>query len=341
MFIVQFILKKKQYTWFLDDGYAVLAGFFITSLILVIIVPLIKKILSLNSKKKKIINPSGGDYIDICVDPDSIYEIIDSSLEIVVKRMLNLPISGGPVIISVNVLIIAYVVLNKPLSQLSILGTKIIAENISKFMVSFMMGVGISISAMCLMCVANVGILPNLIITILSLIVSINLSHGRINCDNLLLELPLEIISPKKTIAYLDTPLAQNFKVIVKANEKVELFAKNSLNGQSCESKFLAIKGVKKHQFGPIESKVPQIERSCRGDFVPLNERTKTLSDLLIDDSSMNRNEAAPYIKRYEKKRLRINRDRQTYYNVQSENIPKNALQKNKDNFYSSEYLEE
>ena len=49
-----------------------------------------------------------------------------------------------------------------------------------------------------------------------------------------------------------------------------------------------------------------QIYRKCDKEFVPLKERTKTLSDLKKQDSTENREKAAPYIKRYEDSRKRI-----------------------------------
>ena len=49
-----------------------------------------------------------------------------------------------------------------------------------------------------------------------------------------------------------------------------------------------------------------QIHRKCDKEFVPLKEQTKTLSDLKKQDSTENREKAAPYIKRYEDRRKRI-----------------------------------
>lgn len=40
--------------------------------------------------------------------------------------------------------------------------------------------------------------------------------------------------------------------------------------------------------------------------YISLNERTKTLANLKKEDSTANREEAAPYIKRYEDPRERI-----------------------------------
>ncbi|MCP4255254.1 MAG: hypothetical protein GY775_17970 [Candidatus Scalindua sp.] len=44
--------------------------------------------------------------------------------------------------------------------------------------------------------------------------------------------------------------------------------------------------------------------------YSPLHERTKTLKDVRVDDSTENRENAEPYIKRYEEKRQRIMNNR-------------------------------
>lgn len=43
-----------------------------------------------------------------------------------------------------------------------------------------------------------------------------------------------------------------------------------------------------------------QINRKCEKEYVLLKKRTKTLPDLKKQDSTANREKAAPYIKRYE-----------------------------------------
>ena len=48
------------------------------------------------------------------------------------------------------------------------------------------------------------------------------------------------------------------------------------------------------------------IHLKCDKKFVPLKEQTKTLSDLKKQDSTKNREKAAPYIKRYEERKKRF-----------------------------------
>lgn len=49
-----------------------------------------------------------------------------------------------------------------------------------------------------------------------------------------------------------------------------------------------------------------QIHQKCEKKFVSLKKRTKTLADLKKQDSTENREKAAPYVKRYEDCRKRI-----------------------------------
>lgn len=53
-----------------------------------------------------------------------------------------------------------------------------------------------------------------------------------------------------------------------------------------------------------------RIHCKCEREYVPLKERTKTLADLKKEDSTENREKAAPYIKRYEDRRRRIMNER-------------------------------
>lgn len=61
------------------------------------------------SKKMKMSNPKGGAFIDNGIKPDSIYELVDPSLQVVVKQMLYLPPEAGPIVISAPVLVLSYI----------------------------------------------------------------------------------------------------------------------------------------------------------------------------------------------------------------------------------------
>lgn len=52
------------------------------------------------------------------------------------------------------------------------------------------------------------------------------------------------------------------------------------------------------------------IHLKCEKDYLPLEEQTKTLTDLKKDDSTENREKTEYYINRYEARRKRIMNER-------------------------------
>jgi hypothetical protein len=95
-----------------------------------------------SNKKIKIFNPKGGTFLDECIDPDFIYELVYPSLKIVLKQMLNLPLEAGPIIISVLVLILSYIVLRQPIKQVTILGVSLFADKFKSLAIKT--GIGIA-----------------------------------------------------------------------------------------------------------------------------------------------------------------------------------------------------
>jgi hypothetical protein len=73
-------------------------------------------------------NQKGGAFIDDWIEPDSIYELVDRPLEIVLKQILNLPPEAGPVVISVPLLILSYIVSREPIKQVTILGVSFFVD---------------------------------------------------------------------------------------------------------------------------------------------------------------------------------------------------------------------
>jgi len=109
MLVIKFAIRKAKITWVVNDNWVMFISFLLTMITGVVF----RKIKNSN-KKIKMFNPKGGASIDDCIDPNSIYEIVDPALEIVVKKMLNLPPSARPVVISTPVLILAYMVSRQP-----------------------------------------------------------------------------------------------------------------------------------------------------------------------------------------------------------------------------------
>jgi hypothetical protein len=87
------------------------------------------------------LNPAGGDFIDNCIEPDAVYEVVDPTLEILIKQMLNLPLQAGPVIISVPVLIIAYIVSRQPIKQITVLVVSVFADPIKDLGLKTVIGI--------------------------------------------------------------------------------------------------------------------------------------------------------------------------------------------------------
>lgn len=76
-------------------------------------------------KIKRRLPPAVG--IDKCLDPKEVYKIIDAGVEIVVRRMLDLPRGFGPVVINGPVLIIAYWVSIQAVKTATIAGVDVVA----------------------------------------------------------------------------------------------------------------------------------------------------------------------------------------------------------------------
>jgi len=137
MLLIKFALRGAKITWVVNDNWIMLISFLLT---MVTGIAYRRRIKNLN-KKIKMPNSRGGTYIDDCLDPDSVYELVDSSLEIVLKQMLNLPPEAGPVVISVPLLILSYIVSRQPVKQVTILGVSLFADKFKSLAVKT--GIGI------------------------------------------------------------------------------------------------------------------------------------------------------------------------------------------------------
>ena len=116
MILIKFVRKGVHYTWIVNDNWVMLLSFLLTMGIGITF----RRIKNSN-KEIKMSNLRGGKFIDDCIEPDSVYEVLDPALEIVIKQMLDVPPAFGPVVISVPVLILSYIVSRQPINQISIL----------------------------------------------------------------------------------------------------------------------------------------------------------------------------------------------------------------------------
>ena len=127
MIVFRFMWRGAKVTWFLSDNWAILFGFGIT-VSLGLTYRFLKNRFYI-PQKKQLPNPQGGNFIDQCIDPESVYEVVDSSVEVMIRKMLSIPNEVGPLVISTEVLILAYILAKKPLHQITLFGLKIFLEN--------------------------------------------------------------------------------------------------------------------------------------------------------------------------------------------------------------------
>lgn len=258
-----------------------------------------------SNKKIKMSNPKGGAFIDDCIDLDSIYELVDPVLEIVVKQMLNLPPSAGLVVISTPVLIIASIVSQQTLKQITILGVSVFADKFKDLAIKA--GIGIFSGSIFFFVPLQ---LVSLTSALVATAIAVNLSQGigHFECENFVSKVPMERVSEEKTIGFLETLPEKSPKVFIQGSEDTELYILSPDDNGSC---FSVYNEMEKSNLKPFKTE-PQtrIRRQCEREYVPLKERTKTLADLKRHDSTENREEAAPYIKRYENRRKRIMNER-------------------------------
>ena len=295
MILIKFVRKGAHYTWFINDNWVMVISFLLT-----IGIGVVFRRIKNSNKKIKMSNLRGGNFIDECIEPDSVYEVLDPALEIVIKQMLNLPPASGPVVISVPVLILSYVVSQQPIKQITILGVSVFVDRVRSLGVKAAIGVGSGV----VFFILPVGIV-SLTGALLAGAIAFNVVQGSTNfeCDNLVSKVVMERSSEGKAIGFLERPPEKNPRVFIKDNENIQLYFPSPNKNEYCVSE-----SKQKVEKSNLRTEQPQtqIYRKCDKEFVPLKERTKTLSDLKKQDSTENREKAAPYIKRYEDSRKRI-----------------------------------
>lgn len=108
----------------------------------------------------------------------------------------------------------------------------------------------------------------------------------------------------------MERPIENNFKVLIKDNEDIELYHPRTNDNKSCYSEYKQVKVTGSNFRGVEPEPQIQINRKCEKEYVSLQSRTKTLADLKKEDSTTNREKATPYIKRYQNRRKRIKNQR-------------------------------
>jgi len=295
MLVIKFVIRGTKITWFVNDNWVMLLSFLLT-----MTVGIAFRRIKNSNKKIKMSNPTGGDFIDNCIEPDSVYEVVDPALEIVIKQMLKLRPEAGPVIISVPVLILSYIVSRQPIKQITILGVSVFVDQMKDLSIKTAIGI-VSGS---IFFIIPVGVV-SLTSAVLAGAIALNVAQGitNIECNNLVSKVPMEQVSEGKTVGFLERPPEKNSRVFIKENENTELYYPRI---DESSSEYKQVK-VKNSNLRGVEPELQtQINRNYEKEYVPLKERTKRLADLKNHDSTANREEAGPYIKRYEDRRKRI-----------------------------------
>jgi hypothetical protein len=297
---VKFSRNQIDYTWFVSDNWAGVISFLLTlSLVLIY-----KKFFKKKNNPKKLPNPRGGErFIDECIDPDSVYEIVDPASEIIVKnkKLLKLPTSAGPIIISSQVLIVAYIASQKIITRFNMFGFQFYIDQVKDVGLKTLIG---SLSAgIFFFTPLNIS---SFLCAVLGVSMALNIVTNPISCDDFLSKLPsekIELVEKKKiTISYIDEYPETKPKIYMKGSEKNELYINRELEPLKTEKCYSEV-SISKTGI----SQTPVISRKCKKEYVPLKHRTKTLADIKEENSS---DRAEPYIKRYQQRRERIRNNR-------------------------------
>jgi hypothetical protein len=292
MLIIKFLYKNSQITWFLDDNLVAMVVFLLT-MSTGLICRRIK-----NSKKKIVIsNPKGGGFIDECIEPDGVYEVIDRPLKIVLRQMLSLRGKSGLLLISADLFFAAYIASLSPFSQISILGVDFLVD---KFRV-LATKVVLAATTGSLFYVLPLPLGCGIAITILSstLIFGAVKEFNKIDCDRIVSKVYME-----GKVAYLEVLPEKSPKVFIKSNDDIDIYIPRK--DQVCEIPPEKVEITKSKAVSVKPSNKDVKVKQCPPEYIPLKHRTKNLSDLKRGDSTEIREETTKCSKRYEDKRNSI-----------------------------------
>jgi hypothetical protein len=260
MLIIKFTIGGSKITWFVNDNWVMVISFLVTLVTSIVAKRIYKRIT--NSKKKiKMTNPKGGAFLDDCIEPDSIYKLVDRPLEISLKQMLNLPPEAGPIVVSVPVLILAYIVSTQPIKQITISGIQIFFEKYQ----TVAMKAGSGALGALILAFTPFGVIK-LTAGLLTCALIINISQRGLNdldCTNFVSKVPMERVSQGKSIGFLETIPEKTPKVFIKGSEDTELYIPNPNGNDFCSSEYQQVE-LKTSTMMPGKTKTQtKIHRKC------------------------------------------------------------------------------
>ena len=294
LLVIKFVVRGSQVIWFIDNNWVAFLAFLLTMSMGVIF----RRVKSWN-QRVRMPNLTGGDSIADCIEFDGIYEVIDPGLEIIIKQMLNIGSKTGPVIISVPVLIISYLVAQQPIKQMTILGVDVFVNQIKNLVIKTVVGIA---------CGSIFFFTPAGLVGLSSALISgaiiFNIARGinHIECNNFVSKVPTERLSSGRKISFLERPAENNSRVFIKDKESIVLYSPYTTENKSCylEDKLIEVSDSN------LDKTKTKINRKYEKKCGPLKERTKTMADLVKHDPTTTRNNAESKIKIFEENRKRI-----------------------------------
>lgn len=342
---IRLVLRDTEITWILSS-YALGAFSFFMTLITLITVKKLTVSLIRRLKKKKIerqLPPPGG-VLDKCLDPKKVYELVDAKVGVVVRQMLKAPPEGGPLVITgpVSVLIMAHLVSTTVVKQVEIGVINLALNDVKRDLWTMLTGSTLAVTSFLTPWQRILILLPVPInfVTVLSWTTSVVIASMIVNktlepnieCEQFLSPLPGTEIQRSSeqselptSVAYLDIPSEKTPKIIVKGSETTEIYVpdhskqrnlRHKVDVDQCLHDLMNTQDETKTKkwaqpYQSFANKPKSIERHCKKKFVPLNKRTKTLSDFRSENETFKMEKAESAIKRYEKRVVKYEKQRE------------------------------
>lgn len=351
MLIIKFVFRGCQYTWFVHPNYALYLSFLLTVIAGVTFRTFKSKKkntpLFSEGEKKTFRSPLGGalSIID-CIDPDDVYEVVDPSVELIVRRMIKALSKPKTEIVTPPVFIMAYSISRTLLNTYKLLGFTFCTD--VALDVGLKIALGITTGSVFFMLPFG---LMSLTSAIIGLAVATNLSFETLTlrCEDIIRKLPVERYQQdqrERPVVFLDSPADKAPKILMKDRDEIEIYSPVFDKDAPCvtEAPIDLLEALEEEENAskaskPKKQKPTVLKRTCRRKYVPLSQRTKTLADLKSENTYQNKELADASIEKYEDKRIeRYKRRRQQIQNqrININNINKNN--KNNNNDYDSDY---
>jgi hypothetical protein len=168
--------------------------------------------------------------------------------------MLNLRPEAGPIIISVQLFILSYIVSRQAIKQMTILGISFFVDEFKILAVKTAVGIFTGL----IFFFVPVEIV-SLTSTVINAIIIVNVAD--FDCNNFVSKVTMDRVSQEKPIGFLETFSEKITKVFIKGTEDLELYVPIYNDNSFCFSEYKQVE-VKKHDSTDYSEKaVPYINR--------------------------------------------------------------------------------